>query len=70
MTTDEKVYVFLIAAVILFVAVCLTSLAIAYCRKERHKDTHDFIIHSPSPSVATSTSTPNVPVESASTAAV
>lgn len=46
---DEKLYVFLIGAVILFAAICLVSLAIAYCRKERHDKDTDFIIHSPSP---------------------
>lgn len=45
---DEKLYVFLIGAVILFAAICLVSLAIAYCRKERHNKDKDFIIHSPS----------------------
>ncbi len=45
---DEKLYVFLIGAVILFAAICLVSLAIAYCCKERHNKDTDFIIHSPS----------------------
>lgn len=46
---DEKLYVFLIGAVILFTMTCLASLAIAYCCKERHNKDKDFIIHSPSP---------------------
>ena len=53
---DEKLYVFLIGAVILFAFVCLVSLAIAYCRKEHNKD-EQFIIHTPLPSTTTTTTT-------------
>lgn len=53
MVDEDRLYVYLIAGIIVFTLICLASLAVAYCRKERHSE-FGFIIHTPTDAVGSS----------------